>query len=30
MKLQAKVMKKFKVEGDAAESLLNDMLTELS
>ncbi|MDC3286490.1 GAF domain-containing protein [Alphaproteobacteria bacterium] len=30
MKLQAKVMKKFKVEGDAAESLLNEMLTELS
>ena len=30
MKLQAKVMKKFKVEGDAAEALLNEMLTEVS
>jgi len=30
MKLQAKVMKKFKVEGDAAEALLNEMLTEIS
>ena len=30
MKLQAKVMKKFKIEGDAAEALLNEMLTEVS
>ena len=30
MNLQAKVMKKFKVQGDAAESLLDEMLTELS
>ena len=30
MKLQAKVMKKFKIEGDAAEALLNEILTEVS